>query len=177
MLNTEKQLFESEKHGYSKKEVHTYIENLSSQLELKNHEVENLNRTIKEQSTKLEEYKKIDRELRDTLIFFKETERDTIIKTKDKIEEMLNEADIKSEEIITKAEDEAKSTRDTLLFLKEQREILIARLKIIIDNQEGMLIDLTRNIKSDGLQKTVAEAAAFRTKSELNIDKILERLL
>jgi hypothetical protein len=61
--------------------------------------------------------------------------------------------------------------------LKEQKDILLIRLKAIIDNQDGMLEDFMKDDFSEDLQKTIAEAAAFKSKAEINIDSILERLL
>ena len=72
----------------------------------------------------------------------KEPEKETILRTRNKASELLNDAENKSNKIIEDAEEEAKSTRDTLLFLKEQQEILVTRLKIIVDSQEGLLNDL-----------------------------------
>ena len=64
-----------------------------------------------------------------------------------------------------------------MIFLKEQHEILLTRLKIIIDSQEGMLEDFAKGNDAAHLQKSMAEAAAYKTKTEINIDTILEKLL
>ena len=74
-------------------------------------------------------------------------------------------------------EKEAKSTRDTLLFLKEQQEILIKRMKILVNNQESMLNEFIAGSDSSHLQRSIAESAAYRTQVEMNVDEILEKLL
>jgi len=56
-----------------------------------------------------------------------------------------------SKTIIDNAEEEFKSTRDTLLFLKEQKDILLIRLKTMIDNQDGMLEDFLKDNFSEDL--------------------------
>ena len=164
------------KKGFNQAEVSQYLEDLADAFNEQIGEINELNLKIEELNYSLVEYQKIDEELRDSVLFFNESEKLRLQKDKQDAREIIIDAEEKSKTIIQNAEDEAKSTRDTLLFLNEQKEIFTARLKIIIDSQEGMLLDL-RNNNSGELQKTMAEAAAFRTNTEINIDKILEKLL
>lgn len=169
--------FNLEKKGYNKEEVKLFLTQLVDEIEsvsLKNSYLEN---EVNELNSKIEEYLKIEKELRDAVLFFKESEKEALLRVEEKASKIIKQAEEKSVEIIINAENEAKSTRDTLIFLKEQGEIFIARLKIIIDSQEGMLNDLRAGSNSDALQKTMAEAAAFKANSELKIDAILEKLL
>ena len=175
--NIRKKEFSLDKKGYKTADVKLYLKSIADEFELNLVKISNMEKELDNLNTVVEDFKKIENDLRDALVFLKETERDKLIKTQDQVSELLQEAEEKSEEIINNAEEEAKSTRDTLLFLKEQREIFIARLKIIIDSQEGMLVDFKKGNNAEELQKSMAEAAAFKSKSELNIDSILEKLL
>lgn len=168
--------FSIEKKGFNQEEVSKYLEELAEEFNTKISKINELTQRIEELNFSVAEYQSIERELRDSVIFFNESEQDRLQKSKDDASKILHEADEQSKVIIQQAEEEAKSTRDTLLFLNEQKEIFTARLKIIIDSQEGMLLDLQNNNSSE-LQKSMAEAAAFRAKTELNVDKILEKLL
>ncbi len=175
--NIEQQEFSLEKKGYNKEEVKKFLSELKNEIETLQEKIYGLKDENEILKNKVEEYQQIDKKIRNTLVFLKESERDSIIKTKDEISEMLKKAEKKRDELIQEGENEAKSTRDTLLFLKEQQEIMLARLKIIIDNQEGMLKDFQSDNTAVKLQKSMAEAAAFKAESELNIDAILEKLL
>lgn len=175
--NIDSHEFTIEKKGYSKEEVDKYISDLTSKLERSEYKVFSLEKDVSELNLIIEDYKKIEKDLRDALVLLKESERDTLVRTTDEVSLMIKNAQSKSTEIINKAENEAKSTRDTLLFLKEQQEIFVTRLKIIIDNQEGLLEDFKNGDNTPELKKTMAEAAAFRSQSEMNIDSILEKLL
>lgn len=175
--NTEPKEFTIERKGYSKEEVDNFISDMNNKLETSEYKVFNLEKDVSELNIIIEDYKKIEKDLRDALVLLKESERDTLVRTTDEVSIMMKNAESKSEEIINKAENDAKSTRDTLLFLKEQQEIFVTRLKIIIDSQEGMLNDFRAGDNSVELRKTMAEAAAFKAKSEMNIDAILEKLL
>ncbi|MCB0730416.1 MAG: DivIVA domain-containing protein [Ignavibacteriae bacterium] len=169
--------FTTEKNGYSQTEVKNYIKVLEEKFTQQEKIQAELKSQLEEIEKEISEYKSIEKELRESVSFFKDLEKETIRKTKDKISAMIQEAEDKSQNIIDLAEEEAKSTRDTLLFLKEQREILLVRLKIIIDSQEGMLNDFISGKVSDELQKSLAEVAAFKAQNEIKIDSILEKLL
>jgi len=175
--NIKKKEFSLEKKGYNKGDVQRYLKSIAEEFESSLAKISNMEKELDNLNTVVEDFRNIEKDLREVLVFLKETERDTLIKTRDQVSTMLKDAENKSEEIVNNAEEEAKSTRDTLLFLKEQREIFIARLKIIIDSQDGMLKDFKKGNNSAELQKSMAEAAAFKSKSELNIDAILEKLL
>jgi cell division initiation protein len=169
--------FSLERKGYKKSEVKDFLLKLAERFGESSTRILNQENEIEDLKTRIEDYEKIEKDLRDALVFLKESERDTLIKTQDQVSTLIKEAEARSEEIVYKAEEEAKSTRDTLIFLKEQREIFVTRLRIIIDNQEGMLNDLKKGDNSAQLHKTMAEAAAFKSDAEMNIDTILEKLL
>jgi len=175
--NIENKEFNKEKKGFNKAEVKEYLKILSEELNSASNKIQELQYDLDYSNAKLEDYQRIDSEIRKTLIFLQENEKDGLTKTQDEVSSMIKEAEIKSEKIIIEAETEAKSTRDTLLFLKEQHEIMLARLKIIVDSQEGMLNDFKMGNNSLELQKSMTEAAISSIQPELNIDKILEKLL
>ena len=171
------QTFSEAKKGFNKEEVDNFLKKLKDDFEEYEEKIFNLENEIKLLADKIGEYEKIETDLRDTLISQKLTDREILSKAKDEAGQLLEEAEQQSKSIIDNAELEAKKTRDTMLFLKEQKDILLIRLKSIIDNQDGMLEDFRKDDFSENLQKTIAEAAAFKSKAEINIDSILERLL
>lgn len=174
--NISSKKFSIVKKGFNQEEISKYLEELAEEFDAKISKIDELNQRVEELNFSLAEYQNIEKKLRDSVLFFNESEQKILQKTKEDSQKIISDAEAQSNKIIQQAEEEAKSTRDTLLFLNEQKEIFTARLKIIIDSQEGMLLDL-RNNNSAELQKSMAEAAAFRAQTELNVDKILEKLL
>ncbi len=175
--NIVEQNFSDAKKGFNKEEVELFLSKLKNDFEEFEEKIFNLENEIKLLADKLGEYEKIETDLRDTLISLKLSDREVLKKAKEEADQITKEAEQKSKTMIENSEEEAKSTRDTLLFLKEQRDILLIRLKTIIDNQDGMLADFMKDNFSEDLQKSIAEAAAFKSKAEINIDSILEKLL
>ncbi len=169
--------FSITKKGYNKEEVQNFLADLTKELEKKQKAISNLEEKLEGVQSKLNGYYKIDKKLRNALLLLSEPAKDAILKAKEQVNFMIKEAESKSDEIILSAENEAKSTRDTLLFLKEQQEILIARLKIIIESQEGLLNDLAEGNEDSNLSKSVIEKAYLNEKAEIKIEKILEKLI
>lgn len=169
--------FELEEEGYSKTQVTKFLNSLSQEFDNLTTESSILKQDFSGLKEKLEEYKTKEKELREKITSAKEKEQNASAETQKKALNILKEAENKAQEIINRAEEEAKSTRDTLLFLKEQREIMLVRLKVIINNQERILSDLEKEDTSEELKKAMLEAAAFNTESEINIEKIMEKLL
>lgn len=176
-VNILEQNFNEEKKGFSKEEINFFITKLKDDYEEFEEKIFNLENKIKLLADKISEYEKIETDLRDILISLKLSDKELLNNAKNEAEHLIKEAEKKRKAIIENAEEEAKSTRDILLFLKEQRDILFIRLKTIINNQDGMLEDFGKDDFSESLQKSIAEAAAFKSKAEINIDSILERLL
>ena len=174
--NIKNKKFSIEKKGFNQEEVSKYLEELAEEFSTQISKINNLSQRIEDLNFSLVEYQNIEKQLRDSVIYFNESEQTRLKKSKEEATNIVYKAEEQGKIIIQQAEEEAKSTRDTLLFLNEQKEIFTARLKIIIDSQEGMLLDLKNNNSAE-LQKSMAEAAAFRSQTELNVDKILEKLL
>lgn len=169
--------FSKEKKGYNRKEVRDYLEFVSSEYNNKIERISELEEDINSLKYKLDEYFKSEKDISDLLKSLKEADVKLIEEVKAQANEIIVNAEEKRDEIVNQAEDDAKSLRDTLIFLKEQQEILITRLRIIVTNQEAMMQDFLKGENSSELKKTMAEAAAFRTQTEINIDSILEKLL
>ena len=174
---TELKEFSIEKKGYNRSEVDSYISSLEEDFNHLRTKISALEEDLNQTKVKLDEYQQIDAQIRDAFIHLTESERSAIERTREEVTEIMEDADTRSRAIIESAETEAKSTRDMLLFLKEQHEILLTRLKIIIDSQEGMLNDFVNGNEAAHLQKSMAEAATFKTQTELSIDSIVEKLI
>jgi DivIVA domain-containing protein len=175
--NIVEQNFSETKKGFNKEEVDLFLNKIKDDFEEFEEKIFNLENEMQLLADKIGEYEKIETDLRDTLISLKLSDREILKKAKEEADQIIEEAEQKSITIIDNAEEEFKSTRDTLLFLKEQKDILLIRLKTMIDNQDGMLEDFLKDNFSEDLQKSMAEAAAFKSKAEINIDSILEKLL
>lgn len=169
--------FRTHKKGYDKEQVNEYCSSVYEEILSLTEKIQTLHLEKTELENKISDFEDVEKELKDEIISLRMSKVNEESEAEVEAEKIIQNAKKKSKTIIDEAELEAKSTRDTLLFLKEQKEILIARLKIIIANQEGMLKDLAKGDNEEKLQRTMAEAAALKAKAEMNVESILEKLL
>ena len=106
--NIKTKIFSVTRKGYDREEVNSYLEKISKEFDKNNDEVEELENNLSEANTKLDNFYKIEKKLRDVMISLNEPTHDSILKAKEQIALMLKEAKLKSEEIILTAENEAK---------------------------------------------------------------------
>ena len=91
---------------------------------------------------------------------------------------MLKEAELKAAQIIEKAKENANSTRDAVLKLREEKKLLIARLRAMVDTQSNILEMNVENIPVQP-KKVIKEKPAEKPDEagDINVDDILEKLL
>ena len=81
-------------------------------------------------------------------------------------------------QLIEKAKESANSVRDSVLKLREERKLLIARIKALIDSQSSLLEMNVQNIDTRPKKKeAVKEQVNQEEQSDINVDDILEKLL
>jgi len=91
---------------------------------------------------------------------------------------ILKEAELKAAQFIEKAKENANSIRDSVLKLREERKLLIARLKALIDSQSSLLEMNVQNIETRPKKKEATKEHMNQDEqTEINVDDILEKLL
>ena len=94
--NNESKNFSIEKKGYNKSEVDAHLRSLEESFKEFEDNIQDLEKELEETKHKLNEYQQIDSKIRDTLIYLRESERNTIDKTRQEVSEIIKEAEIKS---------------------------------------------------------------------------------
>jgi cell division initiation protein len=85
---------------------------------------------------------------------------------------------LKAAQMLEKAKESANSIRDSVLKLREEKKLLIARIKALIDTQSNFLELNVQNIDTHPKKnKIVMEPVVQEDQSEINVDDILEKLL
>jgi len=80
--------------------------------------------------------------------------------------------------LVEKAKENANSIRDSVLKLREERKLLIARIKALIETQSNLLELNVQNIETRPMTKKVKkEPVVQEDQTEINVDDILEKLL
>ncbi len=172
VLNIKNQEFNTSFKGYNKEEVAAFLERIAEEFEILQKENEALkkeNEVLKENNKK---YKKIEEHLQNTLLSAQETSSKALETANKQKALIIREAELRASQIVEKAKADANAIRESLIRLREERNTIIAKLKAIVETQASILDG--KDIKV--LEDNVEELDSYKN-SDINIDKILEKLL
>ncbi|OGV02628.1 MAG: hypothetical protein A2315_07715 [Ignavibacteria bacterium RIFOXYB2_FULL_35_12] len=169
-----KQEFNKSLRGFDKEEVHAFLEKLSVEFETLFTENEAIKKELEETKQQLEMFLEIENKIQQTLI-------DTEIKSNQKIEEAQNKAgeilrlaQEKSTELLQKSREEADRLKSAVINLREEKEILITKLKTVINYQSHLL-----EMKVEDAGEEIKEKKRVESSSgvEVDVNDIVQKLL
>ena len=173
-INIKSQEFAKSLRGYDTEEVKTYLEKLSNEIELMIEENEKLNLEVEELRNRVSEFNKIEKELQDTLIKTKESSSQSMESAQKQTTTMMKEAEFKSKELLEKAKEEANDIRNAVITLREERDMIISKLKAMVNTQASILEGkVQRSIQETEKPKTNEIKDDF----EVDVDDIVNKLL
>jgi cell division initiation protein len=172
------QEFDRSVRGYDKDEVKAFLEKLSDEFERLQNENEKLKSDAGAIEEQLREFKKIEKNLQQAVLNTTESSVKAVDLARKQSALMLKEAELKAAQMIEKAKEHSNSVRDSVLQLREERKLLVARIKAMIDTQSSLLEFDVQSINTNVKKKEGIKSIEERDdQSEINIDDILEKLL
>lgn len=164
--------------GYDKEEVEAFLEKLSDQFEDLLEQNENLTKELEQLNKRIKEYQRIEKNLQETLLNAQESSSKAVDSAKKQTAMILKEAELKAAQIIDRANEEAEIIRNAVANLREEKKLLVARLKALIDVQSEVLL---RNVEQQTVftkpQHTEVKKEIKKSSENINVDDILEKLL
>lgn len=173
-LSIKQQQFNKSLRGYNKDEVLLYLERLSDEFERMQSENEKNKRELEEAREKLAEYHKIEKNLQETLLKAYESSNKAVETAKKQTALMTKEAEIKAFQIIEKAKESADSIRNAVLNLREEKNIILARLKALVNSQANLLE--VKLISADKEPEPI-QKVSNPGNVDIDIDNIVDKLL
>ncbi len=151
------------------------MDKLADEFENVLKENDSLKKELDQATAKLIEFRKIEKNLQDTLLKAHESTSKSIESTKKQSSLMIKEAEIKASQILEKARENANEIRNSVINLREERDLLIANLKSIIYSQ-GYLLEM--KIEDSGEETPVVSKKVETSKEiDVNVDEIVNKLL
>jgi len=163
--------------GYDKDEVQAFLEKLADEFEMLNSENDRLRRETEALNEQMKEYRKIEKSLQSTLLNAQESSTKAIDSVKKQTALMIKEAELKGAQIVEKAKENANAVRDSVLALREEKNLLLARLSALIDAQSGLLESHFQERKIEVEYDKLIQQKIKEDESEINVDEIMEKLL
>ena len=176
-INIKTQEFTKSLRGYDADEVKFYLEKLAVEVEKLMNDNETLTDEISELKTSLDEYKKIEKDLQTTLLNLQDSSARSIETAKKQAGMMIKEAESEAAGIIDKAKKNANEIRDAVINLREEKNLIISKLKAIVNTQSTLLEGKVKKI--DGAEQELEKTKQQRPKDDLDVDvdDIVNKLL
>src|SRR3972149_10397244 len=138
-LLIKKQEFAKSMRGYDIDEVQTFLEKVASQFEELIVENEQLELEVQRLNDKVNQFQKIEKDLQDTLLQAQESSTRTFESAKKQTGLLIKEAEVKASQMIENARENANEIRNAVMTLRGEKDLIIAKLKAIVNTQSNLL--------------------------------------
>ena len=173
-ISIKKQEFNKSLRGYDKDEVQAFLEKLADEFESLQKENDSLKKELEDATAKLTEFRRIEKNLQDTLLRAQESSTKSIESTKKQAGLIVKEAEIKASQILEKARENANEIRNAVINLREERDLIVANLKSIINSQAHLL---EMKVEDAGEEVVSAKQVEQAKKIDINVDDVVNKLL
>jgi cell division initiation protein len=165
--------FSNSLRGFNKKEVRVFLIRLSEDVAKLQKENEELRVKFEQANKQLSEFKKLEKNIQDTLAKAEETSSRSIEAAKKKTNFIIQEAELRAQQILEKARENVNDVRNSLVQLREERTLIIAKLKAIINSQAHLLeMKVEENVQEKETDKPVEKIS----KVDIDADDIADKL-
>lgn len=172
--NIRQQEFNKTLRGYDTEEVKGYLSGLAEELDEILTENERLRKQLDEAMHKLGEYRKMEKSLQETVVRVQENSQRALESTRKQASIIMKEAEIKANQMVERARETANEIRNSIIHLREERDLIVSRLKAIVSSQASLL-DL--KVEKAGEEVKFERKTSPTRQIEINIDDLLDKLL
>jgi cell division initiation protein len=173
-MSIKNQEFRKSIRGFDKEEVQAFLDKLSNEFETLQRENEQLKKDLDNANIKLNEFRKIEKNLQNTLLRAQESSTKSLESTRKQSNLMVKEAEIKASQILEKARESANEIRNAVINLREERDLVVAKLKSIISSQAHLL---EMKVEKAGDEKKPVKKIERANKIDIDIDEIVNKIL
>ena len=173
-LLIKKQEFTKSFRGFDPEEVQAFLDKIASDVDSLIQENESLQEEIESLNQQVAEFQSIEKDLQSTLIKAQESSTKAIESSKKQTNLIIKEAEIKASQILENAKQEANNIRNAVVSLREERDLIVAKLKSIINSQAHLL---ESKVKEAGDEPVPAKETKTQENVDIDVDDIVDKLL
>jgi cell division initiation protein len=173
-VTIKKQEFSKSFRGFDPVEVQAFLDKLADEFEELLKENDTTKEELENANSHLSEFKRIEKNLQDTLLKAQESSGKAIDSVKKQTNLMIKEAEIKANQVLEKAREDANEIRNAVIKLREERDLLISKLRAMIDSQ-AHLFDL--KVKDAGAEIAAMRKPEQSRKVDIDVDDIVNKIL
>ena len=173
-LLIKKQEFAKSMRGYNVDEVQAFLDKISSELEELINQKEQLDSEVERLKKELDEFHKIEKKLQDNILKTQETSAQALEAAKKQSALIIKEAEVKASQMIQNAEEKVNVMQNTVMTLREEKDLIIARLRAIVGTQSNLLEGKVKDAGEEPKKPKVQDEAE---KLDIDVDGIVDKLL
>ena len=173
-LLIKKQEFTKSLRGFDPEEVQAFLDKISSDVDSLIQENESLKEEVESLNQRVAEFRSIEKNLQSTLLKAQESSSKAFESSKKQANLMMKEAEIKASQMLENAKQEANDIRNAVVNLREERDLIIARLKSIINSQTHLL---ESKVKDAGDEPVKPRKTESQENVDIDVDDIVNKLL
>ncbi len=172
-LDIRKQEFKKSFKGYDKNEVDIFLEMTAKDMENLVRENKSLQEQLRELDIKIEDYKRMEKTLQDTLTSAQKTTDEIRRNARKEAEMIVKRAKMQAREILEDVTARVRDLKNQISALKSQRDGFIAQLRGFLSSQLKMLDEMER-IKVYEVKERGVKEGSVSPKSSKKVGDLFE---
>lgn len=168
-LDIKKQEFKKVMRGYDPVEVNAFMEMLASEMTELLKENKDLKEQVLQNDVQIRDFRQMEKTLQQTLVQAQEASGKTIENARKEGQLVVQEAELKANQILDQARSDLLRIREEISTLKSKRESIASRLKVLLNSE----LELIKALEMDD---TASESSSESSKGAIDVDDIVKKL-
>jgi len=173
-LLIKKQEFTKSLRGFDPEEVQAFLDKIANDVDSIIQENEILKKEVESLNQHVSEFRSIEKNLQDTLLKAQDSSSKALESSKKQTNLIMKEAEIKASQILENAKQEANDIRNAVVNLREERDLIVAKLKSIVNSQAHLL---ESKVKDAGEEPVQPKKSETKENVDIDVDDIVNKLL
>ncbi len=169
-LDIKKQEFKKVLRGYDTEEVNSFLEMMSNEFADLLRQAKELKEQSIENEVLLRDFRQKEKDLQQVLMQAQETSAKTVENAKKEAELIVQEAELKGNQILERARVDVGRAKEEVIMLQAKKESLVSRLKILLNSE----LELIKSVEAE--EDGMRNSSRGTGKENFQIDEVLKKL-
>lgn len=169
-LDIKKQEFKKVLRGYDTEEVTSFLEMMSNEFADLLRQAKELKEQGIENEVLLRDFRQKEKDLQQVLMQAQETSAKTVENAKKEAELIVQEAELKGNQILERARVDVGRAKEEVIMLQAKKESLVSRLKILLNSE----LELIKSVEAE--EDGMRNSSRGTGKENFQIDEVLKKL-
>jgi cell division initiation protein len=163
--------------GFDADEVKDFLEKIAAEVEELVNENDSLKEEVDELKASINDFRSKEEDLQNALHKAQDSSEKSIDSTRKQANLMIKEAELKASKIVDKAKENANEIRNAVINLREEKDLIISKLKAIINSQSNLLEGKVKPADEEPQELKKPNAQNSKDDFDVDVDDIVNKLL